>query len=112
MQQNAATLDMAEETVAKADALVRALDQAGNIGEHEFAPVDLDDAELRLQRGERIVGDFRLGRADGGKECRLPGIRQADDAGIGDQLEPQPDGVLLAGLAGIGAARRAIGGAT
>ena len=37
MQQHAAALDMAEEAVAEAGALVRALDQAGNVGEHEFA---------------------------------------------------------------------------
>jgi hypothetical protein len=38
------------------------------------------------------------------------GVRQPDQAGVGDQLEPQPDPALLAGLAGIGAARRAVGG--
>jgi len=39
----------------------------------------------------------------------LGALRQADDAGIGDQLQPQPDGELGAGLAGIGVARRAVG---
>ena len=38
MEQHAAALDMAEEAVAEAGAFVRALDQAGNVGEHEFAP--------------------------------------------------------------------------
>ena len=38
---------MAEEAVAEAGALVRALDQAGNVGEHELGLVDADDAELR-----------------------------------------------------------------
>ena len=88
---------------------MRALDQPGNIGKHEFAPVDFDDAKLRLQRGERIVGDLRLGGADRGKKRRLAGIGQSDDAGIGNKLKPQTDGVLFARLAGIGAARRAIG---
>ena len=63
-----------------------------------------------MQRGERIVGDLRLRRAHLGEQRRLAGIRQPDDAGIRDQLEAQPDGQLLAGLAGIGVARRAIGG--
>ena len=36
MQQHRAALDMAEEAVAQAGALMRALDQAGNVGEHEF----------------------------------------------------------------------------
>ena len=48
-----AALDMAEETVAEARALMRALDQAGNVGEHELAPVDAHDAEAGMQRGER-----------------------------------------------------------
>ena len=106
---HAAALDMAEETVAEAGALVRAFDQAGDVGEHELAAVDRDDAELRMQRGEGIVGDLRLGCCDRREEGRLACIRQPDEAGIGDQLEAQPDGQLLAGLARIGAARRAVG---
>ena len=39
MQQHAAALDMAEEAVAEAGAFMRAFDQAGNVGEHEFAAV-------------------------------------------------------------------------
>ena len=41
MHERAAALDMAEEPVAEAVTLMRALDQAGNVGEHEIAPVDL-----------------------------------------------------------------------
>ena len=37
MQQHARALDMAEEAVADADALMRAFDQAGNVGDDEFA---------------------------------------------------------------------------
>ena len=40
MQQHAAALDVAEEAVAEAGALVRALDQARDVGEHELAVVD------------------------------------------------------------------------
>ncbi len=109
MQQHAAAFGVAEELVAKTDAFMRAFDQPGQIGEHEFALVDAHDAELRMQRGERIVGDLRLGGADRGEKSGLAGIGQADDAGIGDQFQPQPDGALLAGLAGIGLARRLIG---
>ena len=109
MQQHAAALGVAEEAVAEADAFMRALDQAGQVGEHEFALIDAHHAELRMQRGERVVGDLRLGRADRGEERGLAGIGQADQAGIGDQLQAQADGALLAGLAGIGAARRLVG---
>ena len=109
MQQHVATLGVAEETVAQAGALMRALDQPGQIGEHEFALVDAHDAELRVQRGERIAGDLRLGGADRGQEGGLAGIGQADDAGVGDQFEAQPDDALDRRLARIGVARRAVG---
>ena len=56
-----------------------------------------------MERGEGIVGDLRLGGGDGGEQGRLAGIGQADEAGIGDQLQPQPQPALLALLAGIGA---------
>ena len=59
-------------------------------------PVVRDDAEVRLQRRERIVGDLRLGRRDAREEGRLAGVGQADEADIGDQLQPQPDPRLLA----------------
>lgn len=44
MQQDAAALDMTKETIAEAKAFMRALDQAGDIGEHEFALIDAHDA--------------------------------------------------------------------
>ena len=62
--------------VAETDAFMRAFDQSRNVGEHEFAAVDIDHAELRMQRGERIIGDLRLGGADGGEEGRFAGVRQ------------------------------------
>src|SRR5262249_44362795 len=81
------------------------LNQARNVGEHEFAAVGVDNAELRMERGERVVGDFRLGGADRAEKGRLARIRQADNAGIGNELEPQPDCQFDARLTGIGGAR-------
>ena len=46
VEQHAAALDMAEEAVADARAFMRALDQAGNIGQHEFALADGDHARV------------------------------------------------------------------
>ena len=54
-----------------------------------------------MERGEGIVGDLRLGRRDGREEGRLAGIGQADEAGIGDQLQAQDQPALLAFLAGL-----------
>src|ERR1700691_1566418 len=101
---------MTQEPIAKAAAFMRPLDQAGNVSEDELPAVDGHHAKLRLQRCERVIGDLRLRGADGSKKRRLAGIRQTDDAGIGDKLEPQFDGAFFSGLAAIGAARRAVGG--
>ena len=105
MQEHAGALDMAEEAVAKPDAFMRAFDEARNIGNDELAPVDGGNAKVGVKRRERIVGDLRPRGGDAGEKRRFAGIRQADKSGIGDQLQPQPDGALLAFLAGIGAAR-------
>jgi len=54
MQEHAAALDVAEETVAESRAFMRPLDQAWNIREYELAAVDLDHAELGMQRREGV----------------------------------------------------------
>ena len=95
--------------VAEAEALMRTFDEPRQVGQHEFAAVDRDDAEARMQRRERIVRDLRFCGRDDREEGRFAGIGQADQAGVGDQLQPQDDRALLAGLARIGAARRAVG---
>ncbi len=64
MKQHVGALDVAEEAVAEAGALVGALDQPGDVGDDQFAPVDAGDAEVRRQRRERIVGDLRLRGGD------------------------------------------------
>ena len=68
-----------------------------------------DHAELRMEGGEGIIADLGLGVGDGVEEGGLARIGQADEAGIGDQLQAQPDPHLLAGPAGAVLARRAVG---
>src|SRR5579863_3399842 len=99
MDQSAAPLDMAEEAVAEAMTLVRALDQPGNVGEHKFAPVNLGHAETRMESCERVVGDLGLGGRNRGEEGRFAGVRQTDQARVGDQLEPEQERALDPGLA-------------
>ena len=56
-------LDVLEERVAEARAVLGAFDQAGDVGDDDPAIAgEFDDAELRVERGERIVGDLRAGR--------------------------------------------------
>ena len=56
-----------------------------------------------------IVADLGLGVGDGVDEGRLAGIGQADQADVGQQLQPQPDPHFLARPAGAVLARRAVG---
>ncbi len=80
MEQYPATLDVAEEARAEAGALVRAFDETGNIGEDEIDVTGTNDAEVRVQRREGVVGDFRFCPRDRREECRLPRVRQPDEA--------------------------------
>ncbi len=109
MQENTRALDMAEEAVAKADAFARPFDQARNIGNDKLAAIHARNAQIGMQRGERIIGNLRLGRCHACEESGLSGIGQADQTGIGNQFQAQPDGALDAFLSGIGAARRTVG---
>ena len=77
-------LDVAQEAVPEALALGGPLDQPRDVGHDELGPVarapDADDAEVRLQRGERVVGDLRLGGRDGRDQRRLAGVGEARPA--------------------------------
>ena len=74
MQDRGAAFDMAEETGADADALACSLDQPRQVGEHEFVVVQADDAELRLQCRERVVGDLWPRMRDRGEKGRFAGV--------------------------------------
>src|SRR6185437_10776918 len=64
--------------------------------------------EIGMEGGEGIVGDLRLGSRHGGEESGFARVGEADEAGVGDQLQPQPYPFLGALLAGIGVARRLV----
>ena len=64
----------------------------------------LHDAEVRLERRERIVGDLRLGRRDHADERRLADVREADERDVGHQAKFETQPVLLAVLALLGEA--------
>ena len=105
--EHARAFDVAEEGVPEAAALGRALDEAGDVGEHELVVVEAHDAEVRLERGERVVGDLGLRRAHRRDQRGLPGVREADERGVGEQLHLEAEPALLAVLALLGEAGRA-----
>ena len=95
-------------TGGRARALAGALDQAGDVGDHELGVVvDAHDAEVRLERRERVVGDLRLGGRDDADQRALADVGEPDERDVGDQLQLELEPALLAVLALLGEARRA-----
>src|SRR5688572_27701966 len=117
LDEHARPLDMPEERVTQAGAHARALDEPGHVGDRRAAPVagavrpaEVHDAEVRLECRERVVRDLGAGRGHRGEQGRLPGVRQPDEANVGDEPQLQPDPALLAGLAFLGVLRRLVRG--
>ena len=105
--QHAGTLDVAQELVAEPAALAGAFDQAGNVGDHEVGlVVERHDPEVGLERGERVVGDLRLGGRDHADQRALAGVGEADQRDVCHQLQLELEPALLAVLALLGEARR------
>src|SRR2546423_15643550 len=83
VQQRGAALDMTQKLVAEAVAFMRAFDEAGDVGDDKrLIIIGTDDAEVRNESGERIVGDLRLRGADDRDEGRFAGVRKSDDADV------------------------------
>ena len=102
---------MTEEAQTQAPPLAGALDDAGDIRHDERAVVAIaHDAEVRLQRSERIVGNLRFGRGDDGKEGGLPGVGKAHETDVGQELQLENNRPLLGRFAGLGITRGLIRG--
>ena len=80
------TLDMAQELMTQPPAFVRALDQARNVRHDEVVFRAAHDAEIRHERGERIIGDLRLRGADARDRGGFAGRRHAHERGVGHKL--------------------------
>ena len=62
------------------------------------------------QGGECVIGDLRFGRCDGGQEGGLARVRETDETDIGKDLQFQDEPAFDPFLAGLGIARRLVGG--
>ena len=60
---------MAQKSVAQTGAVAGPGNQAWNIGHDKFVPARADNAQIRVQGGERIISNFRASAADTGKQC-------------------------------------------
>ena len=98
-------LDVAQEGMTETGAAAGALDEAGHVGDGRAALValgELHDAEVGFERRERVVGDLGRRGGDRGEDRRLAGVRQPDEADVGDEPELEADPRLGAGLALLG----------
>ncbi|OQA37974.1 MAG: hypothetical protein BWY52_03316 [Chloroflexi bacterium ADurb.Bin325] len=96
--------------MAQARAVVRALDEAGDVGPDHIAAVEQHHAKLGFERREGIVGHLGPRRADPAQQSGLARVRRADDAHVGQQLELQVQPALLARLAVLRDARGLVDG--
>jgi hypothetical protein len=87
VHQHRGALDVPQELHARALAGGRARDQARARRPREGLVAGLHHAQVGHQRGERVVGDLRLGRGHHRDQRRLAGRREADQAHVGDALE-------------------------
>ena len=98
VHEHRAALDVPEEVEPETTALGRARDEARHVGHGEDLIARGDDAELRHERGERVVGDLRPGRGQRRHQRRLARRREADEPDVGHRPQLQHE---LAGLAGL-----------
>ena len=95
-------LDVAQELMSQPAALVRALDQAGDVGDDEAVVVGARHAQVGHERRERVVGDLGTSGGELGDQRGFARRRHADERGVGHQLHLQLDPALLGRLAQLG----------
>jgi hypothetical protein len=109
VQQQTSALHVAQEQRAEAGAIGRPFDEAGDVGDHEaLEGFDADHAEVRVQRGERVVRHLRRRRRNSADEGALAGVREAEQADVGEQLQLEAQLALLARPTWRRLARRAV----
>ena len=86
---------MAEESLPQPRALRGTLDESRDVRKHDASGIAFGNAQLGVQRRERIVGDLRMGRGQRPQHRRLAGVRRPDQAHVGDQLEVEENLQLL-----------------
>src|SRR5260221_568647 len=109
MNQKTCAFDVAEKSNSEAGSQMRAFAQTWKIGDDKGAAelrtvrtgaaVGVDDTEIGLEGGERIIGNLRArGRNDRDK-CGFPRVGKTDEADVGKELELEAKMTLLADMA-------------
>ncbi len=113
VDEDASALHVAKERVAQTGPGARAFDQTGNVRDGGPAVVfhaQVEHAQVRFQRRERIVGDLGQGRGQSREQRRLARVRQTDQSDVGDEPKLEADPALLARFAHLGVARGLVRG--
>ena len=99
--QERTALDVTEELVTQAAVLVRAFDEARDVGHHDAVEAVgvVDHAHVDVQGRERIRRHLRAGGGEEISERRLTRVRIAHEADVGDCLEHDAEGTFFAGVA-------------
>jgi len=110
VKQQARALQVAQELMAEPGAFGRALDQSGDVGDHEAAiVVHAYHAQIRVQRCERIVGDLGTRGRNRADKSGLACVGQTQQPDVGEHLEFELEGSVFARLSRRALARRAVG---
>src|SRR5688572_8430830 len=79
---------MPQEPVAKSCSFRSSLDQTRNIGDDKGPEIaHIDDAEIRFERGERVIGDLGPCGRDDRDQSRFTRVWVAYQTNVGDQLQ-------------------------
>ena len=89
--------------MAEAGAFCCAFDEAGNVGHHEAVVfIHAHHAEIGVQGGEGVVGDFGARGRHGADQGGFAGIGHAEQADIGQHFQFELQGACFALFAGCG----------
>ena len=88
MQQNAASLDMAQKPIAEASTLMRPFNDPGDIRHDKFLAINANYPKIGVQGREGIICDLWPGGGYSAQKGRFASIWQTEQTGIGNELQP------------------------
>src|SRR5579884_3166361 len=110
VHEHARALDVGQELVAQPRPRAGALDQSGDVGDHELAILELERPEHRLERREWVPGDLGVRAGQAREQRGLARVGEPDQPNVGQQLQLERQPALLPRETPLGEARRLVGG--
>jgi hypothetical protein len=96
VQDDRGAFDVPQERVSESQALARTFDEPGDVRHHVAVLARLHHAEVRHERGERVVGDLGARRGHTRDERGFPHAGEPDERGVSQELQLERDPALLA----------------